>query len=444
MIKNKKVAFIFIILFVYSSICFGAIPDLYSNAAVLIDADSGYILASKNGSQRIYPASTTKVLTSILAIENLDIDSPIVVTKSGVNIPWDSSKVYLKEQEVMSVRNLLYCTLITSGNDAANMLGEAVSGSIDKFVELMNKKALELGCKNTHFANAHGYHNKDHYTTAEDMGIILRYAMQNDTFRQICETKKYTVPKTNLSEQRDLTNTNRLILSKEESPYAFPYKYALGGKTGYTSEAGRCLVGWAKNGEKTLICCVFGGPTEGKEDRRYLDCVSLFEYGFNNFENTDIIDRNSCNFEILDNENEIKYTVGLDKNLSILADSSFQVKEIGYSIDSSNLDIIKNITQSQDKTNVSFFVKDQTGTTSILNGAIKVLSKESLPTFNFDSLLSIILYICVVLILLIIIIAKANKTNNKGQRYRSIKHTNHMIKDSNNINSRKTRRRKAY
>ena len=438
----RKITLFFSVLLIYSSISFGTVPELFSTAATLVDADSGYVMASKNPNGKIYPASTTKVLTSILAIENLDVDSAVVVTKSGINIPWDSSKVYLKEGEVLSIKDLLYCTLITSGNDAANMLGEAVSGSIEEFVKLMNTKALELGCKNTHFVNAHGYHDKDHYTTAEDMAIILKYAMQNDTFREVCETKQYTVTKTNLSEERKLTNTNRLILSKSDSIYAFPYEYALGGKTGYTGEAGRCLVGWAKKGDKNLICCVFAAPTDGKEDKRYLDTIALFEYGFNNFEHKNIIDKSNYMFDIVDKQNEKKYVVGLNKDISILTVPEFKTREIGFSLDLDNSNIIKKIEGKQRNINMSFFVEDQNGISSTINGDFEVLENSKYSVFNLDELLTKILIISMAFLLIIILIARKTKPTkkiqkNKGKEVASIRRNNSVV------GSRKRTRRRV-
>lgn len=439
----RKITLLFSLLLIYSSICFGTVPELFSTAATLVDADSGYVMASKNPNGKIYPASTTKVLTSILAIENLDVDSAIVVTKSGINIPWDSSKVYLKGGEVLSVKDLLYCTLITSGNDAANMLGEAVSGSIEEFVKLMNTKAEELGCKNTHFENAHGYHDKNHYTTAEDMAIILKYAMQNEIFREICETKQYNVSKTNLSEERKLTNTNRLILSKSESVYAFPYEYALGGKTGYTGEAGRCLVGWAQKGDKNLICCVFGAPTDGKEDKRYLDTISLFEYGFNNFEHKNIIDSSDYMFDIIDKQNETKYVVGLSKDISILTAPEFEIREIGFLLDLDNSNFINKINGKQGNINMSFFVEDQNGISSNINGKFEVLEKEKYSVFNFDDLLTKILIVSSVLLLIIILIAKKSKPAKKIKKNK-VKQLASTRRKSTTVGSRKTARRRVY
>lgn len=224
---------LFTLLFVSSFYCVFANESftINSKAAVAMDADSSVILYNKDMNKKVYPASTTKILTAILAIENLDLNKSVVVSKTAISIPWDSSSVYLKEGEIITINDLLYCLLLNSGNDAANVLAEAVSGSIPKFVELMNLKAEELGCTNTHFNNAHGYSDDKHYTTALDMAKIFNYCIKNKIFTNIISTKSYIVNETNITnEKRYLNNTNRLILKKEDSVHARYYEYCIGRK----------------------------------------------------------------------------------------------------------------------------------------------------------------------------------------------------------------------
>lgn len=411
--KLNKVCFVFTIIFLFFVTCFAAEPSLNSTATTLVDSNTGYILHSKNATTKIYPASTTKVLTTIIAIEELDLNKAIVVTKTGIAIPWDSSRSYLEVGEVMTVENLLYCTLLSSGNDAANMLGEAVSGNIDDFVDLMNQKALEIGCTNTHFANAHGYHDNNHYTTAEDMTKIVRYALKNDTFRKICETKTYTVPETNKSNERKLVNTNRLILTKEESRYAFHYEYALGGKTGYTGEAGRCLISWSKKGDLELICCVFGAPSSGSKDKRYVDAINLYDYGFNEFVETKVIDKNDYTFTITDNENLIEYTFGLKDDISIPTNADFNIQTVSYTINMDTSNIIKEVNESQQEVPVSFFVTDTTGVTSELNGTFTLLKKEEISYFDIDNFLTLILILSIVLLVILFLLSKKKHKSKK-------------------------------
>lgn len=414
--KLNKICFLLLFFIISLASSFAIEPTLHSTATTLVDSSTGFVLHSKNVNQKIYPASTTKVLTTIIAIENLDLNTPIVVTQTGIAIPWDSSRSYLEVGEVITVENLLYCTLLSSGNDAANMLGEAVSGNIKDFVNLMNEKALEIGCSNTHFANAHGYHDKNHYTTAEDMTKIVRYALKNDTFRNICETKTYTVPATNKSSERKLVNTNRLILTKEENKHAFYYEYALGGKTGYTGEAGRCLISWAKKGDLELICCTFGAPATSGHDQRYVDAVSLYNYGFNDFVETKIISKEDYAFSITDKENLFEYTFGLKNNISIPINDNFKIKSISYSIDKDINDIIKEESKKQAEVPVSFFVTDINGTTSIISATFSLINEKELSTFNTETILNIILITTCFLLVIFIILSKKKKTKKKYMR----------------------------
>lgn len=426
----KKFLYSSLFIFLFTTTCYASAINLSSQFTILVDADSGCVLDEKNSNDKIFPASTTKILTAILAIENLDLDKAIVVTNTGIDIPWDSSKVDLISEEVISVENLLYCTLLSSGNDAANMLGEAVSGSIDNFVILMNEKAKSLGCKNTNFVNAHGYHNKNHYTTASDMAIILRYALQSEKFRKICATATYIVPATNKSAKRNLTNTNRLLLTKEQNKYACPYKYALGGKTGYTTEAGRCFVGWAKKDDKTLIACVFNAPVEGTQDPKFIDSINLFEYGFNNFEKKQVISKQDYILKFKDEQNNYEYILELKDNLSMLIKNSTKITEIGYSIINNTIDFNKLLNGSQQDIDITFNIVNNDYESTNVTSKLSVITKEKIIKFDIDSFLSNLLYICIILLVTNIILSIILKSK-KGK----------YIKASSVDVSRKNRRR---
>ena len=255
----KKVLLIFCIILSCSSVLYANEElAIYSKNVILVDNDSGKVLFGKGENDRIYPASTTKVLTAILALENLDLSSSTVITKTAADLPYGSSNAALKPGEVMSIKDLLYAMMLVSGNDCANALGEAVSGSIDKFVTLMNDKLKEIECSNTHFSNAHGYHDINHYSTPADMMKILSYALKNEEFLEIFSAKEYVIDKTNKTEtKREYINTNRLMLTKEDSYLSRYYEYCVGGKTGYTDEAGRCLVAYGKKDNKNIILGIF-------------------------------------------------------------------------------------------------------------------------------------------------------------------------------------------
>ena len=247
--------------------------------ALLYDLNSDTIVFAQNPDERLYPASLTKVMTCLMTIEmQPDLDAMVTVTREGLkDMEPGGSNVGLKVDEQMSVRDLLYCLMVKSGNDAASVLAVQNSGSIEAFVEEMNRRAQELGCTGTHFMNAHGLHNDEHYTTARDMARILREAMKYPIFEEIFTCKEYTVPATNLSEARELKTTNYLIRSN-----GYPIvtdSRVLGGKTGNTSKAGRCLVTLSEKDGMRLLSVVLGAKAVYGPDG-----YSFIRYG--NFEET--------------------------------------------------------------------------------------------------------------------------------------------------------------
>ena len=236
-------------------------------------------------------ASTTKVMTALLTLEAVDrgdlsLSQPITASHMAVtSIDDDSSTAGIEAGEVLTVEQLLNCLLIVSANEAANVLAEAVSGSIADFVALMNQRAGELGCEGTHFANTNGLHDPQHYTTAWDIYLIAREAMKHDQFMTICGSKSYDVPATNMSDVRELHSTNALISNWRTLGYI--YDYADGLKTGYTDEAGRCLLASAIKDGRRLISVVLGCTTKevNGETRlmNFVDSATLLDWGYNNF-----------------------------------------------------------------------------------------------------------------------------------------------------------------
>lgn len=275
-------------------------PELTAKAALLVDItyeDEGEVLYERSAHEKMYPASITKVMTGLLTLEavergELSLDQEITAGYSVNDIPFGTSTAGIKVGEVMKLGDVLRCALIPSANEACNLLAETVSGSIAAFVEQMNQRAAELGCENTHFVNPHGLHDDDHYTTAWDIYLICREAMKNATFREIVSSKSYTVPATNLSEQRILHDTNSLISTFNRTGYY--YEYATGIKTGYTPEAGRCLAASATKGERSLICVVLGceripGSTGSEGFVEFTEATELMEWGFNSFSRQTIL-----------------------------------------------------------------------------------------------------------------------------------------------------------
>lgn len=258
-----------------------------AKAAMLIDLDSERVLFSQDADEKIYPASLTKIMTCMLALENADEDQIVTVSSQAVeDLGEDSSSAGLLAGEQISLRELLYCVMISSANEACNVVAETVSGSVSAFVDLMNQRARELGCTGTHFVNPHGLHDDNHYTTARDLSKITLAALKLEDFVTICTAAEHTVPATNLSAERELHSTNYLISTYNTEIYY--YAKAKGIKTGFTTPAGRCLISMASSGGLNFLSIVCGAATVQQSDGSWLmksftETKNLFEYGFSHY-----------------------------------------------------------------------------------------------------------------------------------------------------------------
>ena len=250
----------------------------------LIDQDTGAILYEHNAHTQAFPASTTKIMTCILTIEMCDDLYETINIGSGFDTGGSLTSPYpLTRDEEIRIIDLLYCTMMVSGNDASSALAIYLAGSQEEFANLMNQKAAELGMTGTHFVNANGLHDENHYTTACDMALLSRYAMQNATFREIVGSETFEVPATNNNPARLLENANRLIHTREDRDN-LEYAYATGIKTGDTAYAGRCLVASAEHDGVGLILVLFG-DMEGEvpSEYRFENAAQFFDWGFANY-----------------------------------------------------------------------------------------------------------------------------------------------------------------
>ena len=269
-----------------------------ARAALLVDVGTGEILYAKNMHAKNYPASITKVMTALLVLEAADagalrLDQEITARASAFEgLASDGSTANIKAGETMTVENLLNCLLIVSANEAANILAEAVSGSVADFVARMNARAAALGCADTHFVNPSGLHDDEHYTSAWDVYLITREALGHEAFAAIVARKSYTVPETNVSKARELHSTNYLISTWRAVGYY--YADARGVKTGSTPEAGYCLVANAVRGGRELISVVLGAERVTREDgvtvtRSFSETIRLFDHGFDDFKRMELV-----------------------------------------------------------------------------------------------------------------------------------------------------------
>ena len=234
-----------------------------AHSAILVEMDSGEAIYAKNADQRLPMASTTKIMTALVALENCDVSRVVTVPREAVGI--DGSSIYLFEGERITMEDLLYALLLSSANDAAAAIAIEVGGSIEGFAQMMNDRAQKLGLESTSFTNPHGLYDDQHYTTARELALIAREAMKHPTFARIVCTYKWTSKMTQSEGVRLFVNHNKLLKS---------YEGACGIKTGYTKKSGRCLVSCAERDGVKLLCVTLNAPDDWR------DHTSLFDYGF--------------------------------------------------------------------------------------------------------------------------------------------------------------------
>lgn len=268
-------------------------PDIGAQRAVIADLDSGRILYSKNMDEQASPASLTKIMTVLLAVEALENGShseeELVTAQSDCWAGMDesSSNAGIQPGEQLRYIDLLYCAMLASANEACNVIAACVDGDVSTFVEHMNRRAAELGCVNTHFANTNGLTDSQHYTTAYDFYILTREAIKHPLFMEICNAKTYLVPATNSSAERSLANSNALICGDGMYGSEYLYQYAAGVKTGYTRDAGYCLISTAEKDGIHVLAVIMGcsGPLLDGTEKYYnfINSINAYDWVFGNF-----------------------------------------------------------------------------------------------------------------------------------------------------------------
>ena len=250
-------------------------PELESAAAIVMEASTGSVLYNKNAYDAYYPASTTKLMTSLLAIEQCPLSDIITCSRESVeSIGWDSSRIGLVAGESIDMENALYAILLASANEVSYAVAEHIGGTADYFVSLMNSRAKDLGCLNTNFVNPHGLDHEEHFSCPYDLALIARKAMEYTTFRRISGSYNHKIPKTNKNEERWISNTHPFIKKN------VVYEGIFAGKTGSTSKAGNCLVTCAERNGMTLICVIMKAPNSATVQE---ETKKLLDYAFNNF-----------------------------------------------------------------------------------------------------------------------------------------------------------------
>ncbi len=293
------------------------------SAEIVMELNSGRVLHQSNAYEKKYMASTTKILTAIVIIENCNLDEVVTVGRKTVGV--EGSSIYLVEGEKLSVKDLLYGLMLRSGNDCAETLAVHCSGSISKFANLMNITAKKIGAKDSNFINPHGLHDDNHYTTAYDLALISRYAMKNEDFRQIVGTKSVKIPHTKRDYDRHLINKNKMLNE---------FDGANGIKTGYTKKAGRCLVSSCFRNGLELICVVLNCPPMFERSK------TLLNDSFSSFNNYKIIDCKNIVGFVINEKNNKNYALHVKNDVILpLTEKEYESLNVIYDYPSTILEI---------------------------------------------------------------------------------------------------------
>ena len=396
-IKKIIISMIFITIIMSNCIFVYAANDLNvdAKASLIIEENSGKVIYDDNSNIQNYPASVTKILTAILTLENCELTDKVTVSKNAIsNIPSGYVIAPLFVGEQMSVEDLLYALMLKSANDAAYVLAEHVGGTVEGFSEMMNKKAEELGCKNSHFVNPNGIHNSNHYTTAYDMYLIARYAMKNEEFVKIVSTYQHALSATNKYSKNDriMKNTNAFV-----NPSSRYYDENVKGiKTGTTLQAGNCLITSTSKNGFDVITVILGAKTS---ESKFSETKKMFNYVFDNYEFTQIHKKGDVikNIEV---EKATKETKSLNLVISddIKAINNIKIKaeEIEPEI-SLNDEIIAPISKGQELGTIKYTVDGLEYNAKLLaeNDVIK-------KTYYVEILLGIGVFIIIVSVIIII------------------------------------------
>ncbi len=394
-------------------------PQIGAESAIVMEANTGAILYSKNIHEQLYPASTTKILTCLIAAENSSLDEMVTFSHNAVfSIPRGSSNMGMDEGQSISMEECLYGILIGSANEVANAAAEHVGGSIEGFAEMMNEKAKELGCTDSHFANANGLHDDNHYTSAYDLATIARAFYKNELLAKISGMPSYHFEPTATQPDDFILRTHHKIVNNE-----YPCEGIIGGKTGYTDNARQTLVSCAERNGMKLICVIM----KEESPHQFTDTVDLFQYGFNNFEIVNVSENeknyNIDNADFFQTDNDIfgssKPVLSLNKDsylvlpktavfqdtqssISYNAEDDSQIAKIDYTyngvyVGSATVDIALNTESSYD------FDTSIEGTAYDAPEAQNEEPQENVIFVNVKRVLSFILIVAGILILLFVV-----------------------------------------
>ena len=459
MLKNRWKKAACLILTIISAVCLGKVdvkaadywpdaPETLSPSVILMEESTGTILYEKNSDEAHYPASITKIMTTLLALENGNLSDMVTFSDDAINNT-EGSGIARDYGEQMTLEQCLYGVMLESANECAYAVAEHVGGTVENFVDMMNAKAKELGCTNTHFANPHGLQDENHYTTAHDMALIAQAAYQNETFRIIIGTKMYTIPPTNKhAEETVLRNHHDMLCTYHNANRKYLYPYCVGGKTGYTAMANSTLVTYAEKDGMTLICVVM----DTQSPNQFIDTVNLFDYAFDNFQVLNVAE-NDTNYSAettVDNGNlnNIEPFVELDKDAVIVLPKTAEFSDTSSSVEYNDSDpeIAGSITYTYAGRNVG---KADIKTTGVVvegyafdNESTEEEEQEAVSTVQVRPIVVVLLIVAVILLGVLLFFLKRFYDN-----YYIIKHNRAVRRDRKDQKRRirkKRRRRRRW
>ena len=397
-------------------------PDIVGECAILIEPNTGTVLYEKDPNKKMYPASITKIMTALLTLEHCDMNETVVYSKKNIeSLTAEDSNIQCKVGEKMKVKDCLYALMLSSANEAATALAEHISGNTEEFAKLMNARAKKAGAKNTHFANPNGLHNENHYVTAYDMAMIMKDAIKYPAFLDIIHSTTYTIPANN-KRTEPFTSYQRHMMIYPTSQYYDAD--VIGGKTGYTDQAGKTLVTYAKRGDVSLISVVL----KSNGDVVFEDTKKLLDYGFDNFtyvnvsENDTKFNSDSSN-TLVSPFSKTNASISVDKDASILLPNGVKFDdldtEVNYKLTDSSFATItyryngmvlgsvplrytnntiktKNSTSEKSTEQVTFVSNSDETTTVSKKVSSSSNTKNSSSGFSFGTILIIIFMIVVV------------------------------------------------
>ena len=425
---------IFIILITFNLSTYAAENiSIKSGAGLLVERSKGKVLFDKNAYEKMYPASTTKILTAIVVLENTKLDDMATVSKNALEtIPNGYVTCNLQIGEELSVKDLMYALMVKSANDAAVVLAEHVGGSVEGFSDMMNKKAKEIGCKNTHFVNPNGIHNANHYTTAYDLYLMAEYALSfeyTNEFRDFVSKTSYTLPATNMypAEDRSFTTTNELIkINNNNRKDNYYYKNALGIKTGHTSQAGYCLVSSSSRDNLEFISVILdGGFDENGLSERYTETIKLFNFGYDNFTLTKLKEENNI-IDTITVEKATKETATLNllikDEITVINDKSTDIDKIEPKIELKE-NIIAPIAKGEVLGTITYVVDD-------IEYKSELLAEHDVEKFDITFELIVTGVFLLIIGFLLLVSRELNSRNYKKKKRKPVKKT--RPKNSNN------------